>query len=287
MTLENMNEMLRKASQEGYAVCAFNVDNMELIRAVVEAGEAENAPVIVQVEQTHGEEMGLKAFTTVGKLFAENTHIPVALHLDHGTSVEACKECLDAGFTSVMIDASAKTYRENVSLTHRVVELAKEYGASVEGAVGYLPEVGDSDEVLDFSDPEEVGRYCEATGVDCVSIAIGNVHYMQDEFLKVNFELLEEIRKRVDVPLALHGGAAVTDVDMKRLARLGISKYNIMYKVHKAFLQGLRQSLDNLNDEVAPGKYLVAAYPTIRHGLDDAVADCRSKIRLLGGSGKA
>jgi fructose-bisphosphate aldolase class II len=287
MTLLNMNEMLTKASLGGYAVCAFNVDNMELIRAVVEAAEAENAPVIVQIAYTHGKEMGLTAFTAVGKLFAETTHVPIALHLDHGTSIEECKECLEAGFTSVMIDASSKSYQENVSLTRKVVELAKEYDASVEGAVGYIPEPEDNEVELVLSDPKEVQHYCETTGVDCVSIAIGTVHYMREEPLKISFEILQDIRNRVDAPLVLHGGAALTDEDMKRVVRLGISKYNVMYKTHKAFLMGVKESLDSLNEEVAPGKYLVAAFPTIRHGLDYAVADCQSKIRLLGGSGKA
>ena len=101
------------------------------------------------------------------------------------------------------------------------------------------------------------------------------------------FEILQEIRNRVDAPLVLHGGAALTDEDMKRAVRLGISKYKVMYKTHKAFLLGMKESLNSLNEEIAPGKYLVAAFPTIRHGLDYAVADCQSKIRLLGGSGEA
>ena len=287
MTLVNMNNMLKKASLEGYAVLAFNVDNMELIRAVVEAAEAENAPVIIQITYNHGQVMGFTAFTTVGRLFAENTHIPIALHLDHGTSTEGCKECLDAGFTSVMIDASSKPFRENVSLTQKVVELAKGYAASVEGAAGYIPELEDSEAELVLSNPKEVRHYCEMTGVDCVSIAIGTVHYMQEEPLKIDYEILQEIKDCVNIPLVLHGGAAITEEDMKRAVQLGISKYNAMYKTHKAFLQGMKESLINQNEEVAPGKYLVASYPTIRHGLDYAVAECRSKIRLLGGSGKA
>jgi fructose-bisphosphate aldolase class II len=282
-----MNQMLAQASYEGYAVAAFNVDNMELIWAVIEAAEAENAPVVVQIAYDHGLEMGFPAFSTVGKLFAETTHIPAALHLDHGTTVEGCRRCLDAGFTSVMIDGSTKPFHKNVTLTKEVVELAEVYNASVEGAAGYIPEADDDISTLVHSNPELVGEYCEKTGVDCVSIAIGNAHYMQEQPLKINFKLLQEIRERVDTPLVLHGGAAVTEGDMKQMVSMGISKYNVMYKTHKAFLGGLKVSLDNQDEEVAPGKYLIAAYPTIRCGLDDAVADCRSKIRLLGSSGKA
>lgn len=287
MTLVNMNQMLNKASEGGYAVCAFNVDHMEMIRAVVEAAEAEQAPVIIQVEFNHSREMGLEIFTTVGKLFARRSNLPVALHLDHGTTIDDCKACLDAGFTSVMFDASTRSYLENVKGTQAVVELAKAYDASVEGAVGYIPGVGDNPDEFPLSDPQEVQDYCDMTGVDCVSVSIGNVHYMQDELLQLDFERLKEIRRRVVVPLVLHGGAAVTDQDMKKMVALGISKYNIMYKIHKAFLLGVKDNLDRLNDEVVPGKYLVASYPTLRHGLDATVADCRSKIRLLGGSGKA
>ena len=124
------------------------------------------------------------------------------------------------------------------------------------------------------------------TGVDCVSIAVGNVHYMQDELLHFDFERLQEIRRRVAVPLVLHGGAAVSDQDMKKSVALGISKYNIMYKIHKAFLLGMKENLDHLNEEVIPGKYLAAAYPTLRQGLDATLAAYSSKIRLLGGSGR-
>jgi fructose-bisphosphate aldolase class II len=282
-----MNQMLSKASEAGYAVCAFNVDHMEMIRALVEAAEAEQAPVIIQIEFNHGREMGLEVFTTVGKLFAERSNLPVALHLDHGTTLDGCKACLDAGFTSVMFDASDRSLLENVKMTQAVVELAQAYDTSVEGAVGYIPSVMDNPDECLLSDPQEVQEYCEMTGVDCVSVAIGNVHYMQDELLHLDFERLQEIRRRVTVPLVLHGGAAVTDQDMKKSVALGISKYNIMYKIHKAFLLGTKESLDHLNDEVTPGKYLVASYPTLRYGLDAAVADCRSKIRILGSSGKA
>lgn len=286
MALVNMNQMLKRASNEGYAVVAFNVDNMELIRAVVEAAEAENSPVIIQIAYNHGKEMGFSSFTTVGKLFAETTHIPVSLHLDHGPSIEACKECLDAGFTSVMIDCSSKSFIENVELTRQVVEIAKRFNASVEGSAGYIPEPDDKNGEIALSDPEQVQQYCDMSGVDCVSISIGNVHYMQQEPLKIEYELLQEIRKRVDTPLVLHGGVAVTEDDMRRMVSMGISKYNVMYKTHKAFLKGIRVSLDNLNEEVVPGKYVIAANPTIRSGLDYAVAECRSKIQLLGGSGK-
>ena len=124
MTLVNMNQMLNKASKEGYAVCAFNVDNMEMMRAVVEAAEAEQAPVIIQIEYNHGREMGFEIFTTVGKLFAGRSNLPVALHLDHGTTIDGCKACLDAGFTSVMFDATARSFPENVKMTQAVVELA-------------------------------------------------------------------------------------------------------------------------------------------------------------------
>lgn len=291
MALVNMREMLEKARRGSYCVCAFNVDNLELIRAVVEAAEMEESPVIIEILEPCVKEIGPELFAMVARSFAESVNVPVAVHLDHGLSVETCKRCLDAGFTSVMIDSSFKPFEENVSDTKAVVEYAKKYDATVEGEIGQVAGLEAGPENLDkdvvFSDPEEVAEYCKKSGVDCVGVSIGTVHYMRKDPLNLNFGLLREIRETVDIPLVLHGGAAVTDDDMKTAVELGICKYNIMYKGYKAFLAGMKESLDNLNEEVVPGKLMVFPYRTIRNGLDFAVEEYRSKIRLLGGSGKA
>ena len=286
MALVNTKEMLKKATEGKYAVCAFNVDNFELARAAVLAAEEERAPVIIAVVEPAYRAMGLYYFANFVRSLAENTLVPVALHLDHGSSVQSARECLDAGFTSVMIDASDKPLKANIKITLEVLKLAEKYDASVEGEIGHIPGFETESEDLShdvvYTDPVEALEYYKQTGIHSLAVSIGTVHYMRREPLRLDFNLLERIRQIVDVPIVLHGGAAVTDEDMRSVVQRGVAKYNIAFKVYKAFLMGMHTALDNLREEVAPGKLFVFPYDVIRSGLEAAKSEMRSKIRLLG-----
>jgi fructose-bisphosphate aldolase class II len=190
-----------------------------------------------------------------------------------------------------MIDASKKPLTENIRITQEVVDLAKKYGAYTEGEIGHVPGIREKSEgpgsELVSTDPAEAEIYCRESGVQSLAVSIGTVHYMRKEPILLDFPLLARIRKVVDVPLVLHGGAAVPDADMQKAVQYGIVKYNIAYKGYRAYLQGLSQGLKDIKEEVLPGKIFLYPSQVIKAGLESAKSEIRSKIRLLGANGKA
>jgi fructose-bisphosphate aldolase, class II len=291
MALMNTKEMLKKATEEKFSLCAFNVDTLDYVRAVIQAAEEERAPIIVETVEQAIEEMGLKYFTKLVRQMGEDASIPVGLHLDHGSSLEWIKACLDAGFTSVMIDASSKPLKENIRITQQVVKMAENYGVFTEGEIGHVPGIEEGIERqttdLVYTNPSEAVEYCKESGVESLAVSIGTVHYMRKIPLELDFDLLGKIREVVKVPLVLHGGAAVIDQDMRRVVEHGIAKYNIAYKGYKAYLGGIEEDLKNLNEEIVPGRLFVFPSKVIKAGVEAAKKEIRSKIKLLGASGKA
>jgi fructose-bisphosphate aldolase class II len=291
MSLLNTEASLKRATEEKYCLCAFNVDSLEYMPAIVQAAEEEGAPIIMEANEVAIAGMGLKYFAMVARQRAESASVPVGIHLDHGSSIDSVKACLDAGFTSVMIDASKKPLTENIRITQEVVDLAKKYGAYTEGEIGHVPGIREKSEgpgsELVSTDPAEAEIYCRESGVQSLAVSIGTVHYMRKEPILLDFPLLARIRKVVDVPLVLHGGAAVPDADMQKAVQYGIVKYNIAYKGYRAYLQGLSQGLKDIKEEVLPGKIFLYPSQVIKAGLESAKSEIRSKIRLLGANGKA
>jgi fructose-bisphosphate aldolase, class II len=291
MSVLNTEEFLKNASEQRYALCAYNVDTLDYIRAVVDAAEEEQAPIIIETVEQAIEAMGLKCFSKVAREMAEEASVPVGIHLDHGSSLDWVKACLDVGFTSVMIDASHKPLKDNIMITREVVRLAEKYGAFTEGEIGHVPGIEERAEGpqsdLVYTEPEEAAAYCRESGVQSLAVSIGTVHYMKKQPLKLDFHLLDRIRTVVQVPLVLHGGAAVTDSDMRMAVEHGIVKYNIAYKGFKAYLTGLERGLKDIKEEILPGKLFVFPSEVIQAGVKIAKEEIRSKIRLLGGNGKA
>jgi len=287
----NTRDILREATKQRFSVCAYNVDTLDYLRAIIEAAERERAPIIVESVEPALESMGLKYFAKIARTMAEDAKVPVGIHLDHGTTLEWVKACLDEGFSSVMIDASNKPLSENIRITKEVVKLAEKYGAFSEGEIGHVPGIDENSEGtrsdLIYTDPDEAMEYCRESGVHSLAVSIGTVHYMRKEPLKLDFNLLDRIRKTVHVPLVLHGGAAVTDQDMRTAVEHGIAKYNIAYKGFKAYLTGLHKALDTIKEEIMPGKLFVFPSEVIKAGVESARQEIQSKIRLLGASGKA
>ena len=219
MPLVTTTEMFKKAYEGGYAIGAFNVNNMEIIQGITRACKKHNAPVILQVSAGARKYASHNYLVAMVKAAAEETGLPIALHLDHGPDFETCKACIDGGFTSVMIDGSSLPYEENIALTKMVVEYAHAHGVVVEGELGTLAGIEDavnvSAEDASFTKPEQVLDFVTRTGVDSLAIAIGTSHgaykFKPGQKPQLRFDILEEVGKKLPgFPIVLHGASSVT-----------------------------------------------------------------------------
>lgn len=284
MSLTGVVDLLKNAEAGGYAVGAFNCNNMEIVQAIVAAAEAENAPVIMQASQGAIKYAGLHYIVAMAKLAAERTHVPVALHLDHGTSFEQCMQCIRAGFSSVMIDGSKLPLAENIKLTKRVLDVARAVGVSVEGELGKIGGTEDDITVSErdalFTDPGEAATFVRETGVDSLAIAIGTAHGQYKGVPELDFPRLKKIKSLVNIPIVLHGSSGVPDDAIREAIRLGVRKVNIDTNIREAFTDAARKVLDANPGEIDPRKMLGPAR-------EAAVEVIREKIRLFGSSNKA
>ena len=228
MPLVTTTEMFKKAYEGGYAIGAFNVNNMEIVQGITEAAKEENAPLILQVSAGARKYANHTYLMKLVEAAIEETNLPIALHLDHGDSFEICKACIDGGFTSVMIDGSHLPFEENIKLTKQVVEYAHERGVVVEGELGRLAGVEDdvnvSEEDAIYTDPDEVEEFVEKTGVDSLAIAIGTSHgaYKFKGAAKLRFDILEEIQRRLPgFPIVLHGASSVPQEFVETINKYG------------------------------------------------------------------
>ena len=227
--LVNLNEVLKKAQKEKYAVGLFNTTDTDMLQAVIEAAEESNSPVILgtaEVLLPYGE---LKLIAPSVIAAAKCASVPVVVHYDHGLTFERCLEALQLGFSSVMFDGSAKPYGQNIEETKEIVKIAHAFGASVEGEIGHVGEAAQGDESLEnmYTTAAEAKEYLENTGVDALAVAIGSAHGVYKKKPKLNIERLKEIADAVSVPLVLHGGSGLSDDDFKNTIREGIAKVNI------------------------------------------------------------
>lgn len=242
MPLEPMTKMLRAARAGGYAVGAFNILDYNSMRAVVRAAEAAQAPVILQTSVKTVEFWGARALTAWARDLAAASPVPVALHLDHCRSVDMISLCLDAGWSSVMLDASAKPFEENLALTRSVVDLARRTGASVEAELGEIVGVEDDKFVhrddAHLADPESAEKFCRQVSVDCLAPAVGTAHGLYEGEPRIAFDRIEAIARRTGVPLALHGGTGLSDEVFRKCIALGCAKVNISTLLKHVFIDG-------------------------------------------------
>jgi len=284
VSLVDAASLLRRAARGGWAVGAFNCNNMEILQAIIRAAEAENAPVIVQASQGAIKYAGLGYIAAMALHAARAARVPVAVHLDHGTSFEQVVRCVRAGFTSVMIDGSHLPLEENIALTQRVVEVARPIGVSVEAELGRIGGAEDDIRVRQreafFTDPEEAARFVGETKVDSLAVAVGTAHGRYRGVPRLDFERLRRIRSLVDVPLVLHGSSGVPADAIREAIASGIAKVNIDTDIRQAFVTALRRALAEAPDEIDPRKVLGPA----RDAATDVI---REKIRLFGSSGRA
>ena len=227
--LVTMKELLIKAENENFAVGAFSVGNMEMVMGVISAAEKLNTPVILQIAEKRLGNSPLELMAPMMVSAAKNAKVQVAVHLDHGLTVDCIKKALAYGFTSVMLDCSLKPLEENIETTKEVVRLAREYGATVEAELGVVGgNEGDTEEhVITCTDPIIAKRFCEETGIDALAVAIGNAHGNYPVLPELRFDVLEEIHNSTDVPLVLHGGTGITAEMFRKAISLGIRKINI------------------------------------------------------------
>ncbi len=277
-------EILEHAQKNKYAVGAFNVNNMEIVQAIIEAAEETRSPVILQASQGALKYAGVEYIAALAKVAAEKATVPVALHLDHGTDFKQIMLCIRNGFTSVMIDGSQYPLEENIAKTKQVVEIAHSVGVSVEGELGKIG--GTEDEIVvdereaTFTDPEEAKRFVEETGVDSLAIAIGTAHGPYKGEPKLDFDRLEEIEKTIDSAIVLHGSSGVPYEALRKATKLGVSKINIDTDVRMAFAKGVKQVLDETPNEYDPRKILGPAREVMKEAI-------KEKMEVFGSVGQA
>ncbi|AEF95473.1 fructose-1,6-bisphosphate aldolase, class II [Desulfotomaculum nigrificans CO-1-SRB] len=284
MPLVPVKELLKKAEEGKYAVGAFNVNNMEIVQAILAAAEAERAPVIMQASQGAIKYAGIEYIYALASLAASQATVPVALHLDHGTSFEQCMKCIRVGFTSVMIDGSKLPLEENIALTNKVLEVARATGVSVEAELGKIGGTEDDIHVDEkeafFTDPEEARYFVEKTGVDALAPSVGTAHGQYKGIPKLDFPRLEKIAQLVKIPLVLHGSSGVPDEAIQEAIRLGVRKVNIDTNIREAFTNTCREVLGKNPKEIDPRKVLGPAR-------EAATQVIREKIRVFGSAGRA
>lgn len=269
MPYVNSRELLLDAQRHGYAIGAFNVENMEMIQAVVTAAEAEHAPVLLQTTPGTLKYAGTALFSAMTRALAEKAAIPVALHLDHGNSFDLCAQATADGYTSLMIDGSKLPLEENITLARRVVEMAAACPGrpAVEAELGKLGGKEDSLEVKPgddlYTDPEEASRFVAETGIDSLAVAIGTAHGFYRGTPKLDFTRLGQLRDAVSVPLVLHGASGIPDEDVQHAIKLGICKVNFATELRVAYTQAVRSCLATDSAVYDPKRYGLLARESV------------------------
>jgi fructose-bisphosphate aldolase class II len=282
MSLVSITEMLKEAKKENYAVGQFNINNLEFIQAILQAAKEMNSPVILGVTEVAVDYMG--GFKLIAKMVEElidfyDVTVPVALHFDHGSSFEKCREAIQNGFTSVMIDGSSLSLKDNIELTKRVVDVAHPLGVSVEGELGHIS--GQEDGVIvaeadaTYATVSEVEQFVNKTQIDCLAPAIGSVHGPFRGTGKLEFDLLFEIEEKVKIPLALHGGTHIPPTDIQKAISLGITKINVNTENQIALAMRVRELLLANPNMYDFREYLGPAREAIKNVV-------KGKIRIFG-----
>lgn len=239
MTLQ---EKLKEYQRDQKAILATNFYNLETLQSILTAAESCRAPVILQLTRSSIEYMGLKESVALARQSLEDYGVEGWIHLDHGDSVELVQECLDAGFDSVMIDASNKPFSENVEITRQVVETAQKYNANVEAELGYIAKLG-QDQTGEYTTVDEASEFVRQTGVDALAIAVGSAHGFYKSAPNLNIERIAEIHKAIDTILVLHGSSGIPDPMIQSAIKNGITKINLATEIKDTFMKALKNTL--------------------------------------------
>ena len=309
MPLVTTKEMFEKSMGEGFAIGAFNINNMEIIQGIVDAAQKQNSPVILQASSGAIKYARIKYLMKMVEAAVEETNIPIAIHLDHGPDFETCKMCIDNGFTSVMIDGSKYSFEENVALTKKVVDYAHERGVVVEAELGQLAGIEDdvnvSEEDAKYTDPDQAKEFVERTGCDSLAIAIGTSHgaYKFKGEARLRMDILKQVKEKIpNTPIVLHGASTVIpelvetcnsyggdipgakgvpDEILHEASLSGVSKINVDTDLRLAFTGEIRKSLTENPSAFDPRKYLTPAREKITEVVEHKIRD------VFGSSNKA
>jgi fructose-bisphosphate aldolase class II len=284
MPLYTSAEIYRHAHEGGYVVAGFDSYCLEVIQAHVRAANAEKAPFLLQVTPKGFRHIGVSYFAGIARAAIEESRVPVALHLDHGTTLEEIVSCIRNGFSSVMIDGSMLPFEDNLALTGKVVEIAHAAGVSVEAELGRVlgkesdVEVRAGEEA--FTDPGAAGEFARETGVDALAVSVGNIHGFYRGEPRIDFRRLEAIHRQVPVPLVFHGGSGLGEEVIEKAGRLGVRKVNIGTAIKKAFTDGIRAFWAEHPEEFDPRRVLGPAREAV-------VEELRRTLRMFGASGRS
>lgn len=284
MALVTTTELLKNAQEGHYAIGAFNVENMEMVMAVISAAEELQAPVILQTTPSTIKYAGLDYYLANAKVAAERASVPVAMHLDHGSSFDLAMKALRVGYTSIMIDGSHESYEDNIALSKAVVDACSPSQIPVEaelGKVGGKEDDLDGGEVSAYTDPIEAKIFVERTGVSSLAVAIGTAHGLYKGEPKLDLERLSEIREVVSVPLVLHGGSGIPDETIIESIKRGICKVNYATELRIAYSEGVKKVLNENPETIDPKKYGAEGLKCVKEFVKDKimVCGCNQKAR--------
>lgn len=274
--LVTTKEMLLKAQEGNYAVGAFNVENMEMVMAVIAAAEELNAPVIMQTTPSTVKYAGLDYYLANVATAAKNAKVPVAMHLDHGSSFSLAMQALRQGYTSIMIDGSHSVFEENIAITKSVVDACKPSNIPVEAELG---KVGGKEDDLDggdggYTDPKEALEFVQKTGVNSLAVAIGTAHGVYKGEPKLDLDRLVEISKVVDVPLVLHGASGLSEEAVKESIKRGICKVNFATELRIAYTDGVKELLEEKPETIDPKKYGLVGIEKVKELVKNRMMMC-------------
>lgn len=279
MALVSSREMLLKAQREGYALGAFNIENMEMAQAVIEAAEQMRSPVMIQTTPGTLKYAPPAVYAAMVRVMAEKASVPVCMHLDHGDSIENIRACMAAGYTSLMIDGSKLSFEENIALSRQVVDMVGDLPIEAElGTVGGKED--DHSAEAQYTDPAAATEFVARTGIASLAVAIGTAHGIYKGEPKLDIARLSEIRKAVDIPLVLHGTSGVPEDAVRACVREGICKVNYATDLRIAYTHGVRALLAEKPDAYDPKAYGKAGRASVLKVVCE-------RIRLVGSEGKA
>ena len=281
MPYTTTKETLDKAKTNNYAVCAFNAENLEMVQAITWGAEEMDAPVIIQTTPSTVKYTDCAYFHAIVRTAAENSRIPIALHLDHGTSFDLVRKAIKSGYSSVMIDGSQKSFEENINITKKAVEFSRTVNIPVEAELGKVG--GKEDGLVSdgeiYTNPNDAVEFVRRAGINSLAVAIGTAHGLYKTRPELDLDRLSEIKKSIDIPLVLHGATGLSDGTIKECVRLGINKINFATELRQTYTNAVREILnadENIIDVKIYGDHA-------RNCVKELVKD---KIRLSGSAGK-
>ncbi len=263
-----LKDKLSELSRDGRALLATNFYNFETLSGVVQAASALNKPIILQLSESSIDYLGVKVAAAMAREMLQQYGVEGWLHLDHGSSIDLISRCLDAGFDSVMIDASEENVEANIRITSEVVRLAAPYQANVEAELGYVAKLGQAQSTGKFTQPEEAAQFVNATGVTALAIAIGSAHGFYKEPPSLQLDLLSQIREATPVALVLHGSSGIPDAQLQGAIRRGIAKVNLATETKNTFMRSLKEVLAD-NDEIDLRKVFPKATATVKSLIEE------------------